>query len=176
MADASEFGESRRRVVDGDPLRLAVYDAEDAALPGGGRRFRRFAEVESFVHLAMTEPWWEEHFPDAPVSAELHRRSRSATFSAAHVTDDGWDAVIWIRDGSWDAVTVVHELAHVAAGSWRRPGRWQAEPGHGPRFVDALCRLWRRHLGVHAYGALRSALVERGAILDHQGPRSGSVV
>ena len=32
----------------------------------------------------------------------------------------------------------------------------------------------RRHLGVHAYGALRLALVERGVTLDHQGPRSGS--
>jgi putative metallohydrolase (TIGR04338 family) len=153
---------------------LAVYAAEEEALPDGGRRFRRFSELEAFVQVAMAESWWEEQFPEAPVSAELHRRSRSATFSAAHVTDDGWDAVIWIRDGSWDAVTVVHELAHVAAGSYRSPDRWSAEPGHGPRFVDALCRLWRRHLGVHAYGALRLALVDRGVILDHQGPGSGA--
>lgn len=157
-----------------DPDRLAVYAAEEAALPDGGRRFRTFADLEAFVQLAMAEAWWEEQFPEAPVSAELQRRSRGATYSAAHVTDDGWDAVIWIRDGSWDAVTVVHELAHVAAGSYLRPGRWSSEPGHGPRFVDALCRLWRRHLGVHAYGALRLALVERGVTLDHQGPRSGS--
>lgn len=158
-----------------DPsLAAAVYGAEDAAAVGGGLRFARFADVEAFVHAAMSEDWWEQEFPDAPVSAEVHRRSRGATFSAAHVTDDGWDAVIWIRDGSWNAVTVVHELAHVAAGSWRSPGRWASEPAHGPRFVDALCRLWRRHLGLHAYGALRLALEERGVTLDHHGPRSGS--
>jgi putative metallohydrolase (TIGR04338 family) len=150
-----------------DPDRLAVYAAEQEALPDGGRRFHRFADVEAFVRFAMAEAWWEEQFPEAPVYAELHRRSRSATYSAAHVTDDGWDAVIWIRDGSWDAVTVVHELAHVAA------GRWSIEPGHGRRFVDALCRLWRRHLGVQAYGALRLALAERGVILDHHGAGSG---
>ncbi len=157
-----------------DPNGSAVYAAEAAASPDGGRRFRRFAELEAFVHATMQDEWWGREFPDAPVSAEVHRRSRSATFSAAHVTDDGWDAIIWIRDGSWDAVTVVHELAHVAAGSWRRPGRWSAEAGHGPRFVDALCRLWRRHLGLHAYGALRLALDERGVTLDHHGPRSGT--
>ncbi len=151
-----------------------MYAAESDALPDGGRRFRRFVELEQFVHAAMADPWWEEHFPDAPVSAQVHRRSRGATFSAAHVTDDGWDAVIWIRDGSWDAATVVHELAHVATGSWRTPQRWASEPGHGPRFVSALCDLWRHHLGIHAYGALRVALVERGVIRDHQGPAPGS--
>lgn len=157
-----------------DPLRVAVYAAEDDALPGGGRRFTRFADLEAFIHAAMRDEWWEREFPEAPVSADVHRRSRSATFSAAHVTDDGWDAIIWIRDGSWDAVTVVHELAHVAAGSWRQPGRWTLEAGHGDRFVGALCRLWRRHLGLHAYGALRVALLERGVTLDHQGPRSAA--
>lgn len=162
--------------VDGhdDRFQHAVYAAESDALPDGGRRFRRFADVERFVDAAMTELWWEEQFPDAPVSAQIHRRSRGATFSAAYVTDDGWDAVIWIRDGSWDAVTVVHELAHVASGSWREPQRWASEPGHGPRFVAALCELWRRHLGVHAYGALRLALVERGVIFAHQDPVPGS--
>lgn len=157
-----------------DPFQLPVYSAESDALPDGGRRFRRFVDVEQFVQSAMTELWWEEQFPDAPVSAQIYRRSRGATFSAAHVTDDGWDAAIWIRDGSWDAVTVVHELAHVASGSWRQPHRWAAEPGHGPRFVAALCELWRHHLGVHAYGALRLALAERGVILAHQDTAPGS--
>lgn len=155
-----------------DPQAALVYEAEDEALPGGGRRFRRFVELEAFVHGAMTSPYWEAHFPDAPVSAEVLRRSRGATASGAHVTPDGWDAVIWIRDGSWDSVTVVHELAHVAAGSWREPGRWSGEPGHGPRFVDALALLWRHHLGLHAYGSLRLALGARGVTLDHHGPRS----
>lgn len=155
-----------------DPRAEAVYAAEEEALAGGGRRFRRFSEVEGFVHAALSEPFWAERFPDAPVGAEVVRRTHRATASGAHVTDDGWDAVIWIRDGSWDAVTVVHELAHVATGSWREPGRWSGEPGHGERFVAALLELWRHHLGLHAYGALRSGLDERGLILDHQGTRS----
>ena len=166
----------RRSTRAEDPDAVAVYAAVDEAMPDGGRRFRRFSEIQSFVDDAVAEPFWEDAFPDAPVSVEVLRRSSSATFSAAHVTDDGWDGVIWIRDGSWDVVTVVHELAHVAAGSWRVPGRWASEPGHGPRFVDALCRLWRRHLGVIAYGALRVSLSDHGVgTRDHHGPRSTSI-
>ncbi|HNH37134.1 MAG TPA: hypothetical protein PK912_01730, partial [Microthrixaceae bacterium] len=60
---------------DGDPDRTAVYTAETAAAPDGGRRFARFVELERVVGAAMTEPWWEQQFPDAPVSVELHRRS-----------------------------------------------------------------------------------------------------
>lgn len=145
-------------------------------MPDGGRRFIRFAEIQAFVDSAVAEPFWEDTFPDAPVAVEVMRRSSGSRFSAAHVADDGWDGVIWIRDGSWDAVTVVHELAHVAAGSWREPGRWASEPGHGPRFVDALCRLWSRHLGMHAYGALRISLADHGVgKRDHQAPRSASI-
>lgn len=144
-----------------DPHRDALYAAEAAALAEGGRRFRRFSEVESFVLEVMADPWWEERFPDAPVEVEVLRRSRGATFSAAHVSPDGWDAAIWIRDGSWDAVTVVHELAHVASGGRRRHGP-AAEPSHGPRFTGALLDLWRRLLGLHAYGALLGALDARG--------------
>jgi len=156
----------------GDPDAAVVYAAEEEALPDGGRRFRRFADLVAFVDHALSEPFWAEQFPDAPVGAEVVRRSHSATASGAHVTGDGWDAVIWIRDGSWDAVTVVHELAHVATGSFRDPGRWSTDPGHGERFVSALLVLWRRHLGAHAYGALRSALDARGVSFDHQWERS----
>lgn len=155
----------------GDPDAAAVYAAEEEALPDGGRRFRRFADLVAFVDHALSEPFWAEQFPDAPVSAEVVRRSHSATASGAHVTGDGWDAVIWIRDGSWDAVTVVHELAHVATGSFRDPGRWSTDPGHGERFVSALLVLWRHHLGAHAYGALCSALGARGLSRDHHGGR-----
>ena len=140
-----------------DPHQFGVYAAEAQALPDGGRRFRRFAQVQDYVLAVTTEPWWEQRFPNAPVQVDVERRSRSATFSAAHVTADGWDGVIWVRDGSWDAVTVVHELAHVGVG---RPA--ERSPAHGPGFVDALVDLWRRHLGMHAYGALLGALVDHG--------------
>lgn len=139
-----------------DPHRDAVYDAEHAALPDGGRRFRRFAELESFVEAVLVSPAWDSTFPDAPIEVSILRRSRGATFSAAHVVPDGDEAAIWIRDGSWDVATVVHELAHVAAG-----GRSDPTGPHGAEFATALLQLWRQLIGAHAYGALRSALDER---------------
>ena len=140
-----------------DPAAARVAAAELAALPDGGRRFRRWVELEAWVRSALAEAWWEQTFPNAPVEVDAQRRSRGATFSAAHVVDDGSSAVIWIRSGSWDAVTVIHELAHVAARSG--PGRG-ADP-HGSEFVEALGSLWRRHLGVQAWAALVQALEPR---------------
>ena len=140
-----------------DPHRDAVYRAEHQALPDGGRHFARFAELEAWVERVVLGPRWEAMFPEAPLEVAVLRRSRSATFSAAHVTPSGDAAAIWIRDGSWDAATVVHELAHVAAGGHPDPSG-----PHGRRFATALLRLWRELMGVHAYGALRSALEDQG--------------
>ncbi len=170
-----------------DPYRDALYSAEDAALPDGGRRFTRFSAIENFVEEVIRDPWWEATFPDAAVDVDVRRRSRGATFSAAHVAEDGQEAVLFIRDGSWTMAVVIHELAHVAAsrqfddrlavnqGIGSDPGgtqgagpRGSVTPGsrgyhgsHGPDFATALLTLWRRYLGVHAYGALRSAFDER---------------
>lgn len=141
-----------------DPFRDALYRAEHEALPDGGRRFTRFAELESWVEALVLGPVWEELFPEAPLEVSVMRRSRSATFSAAFVPDGEDAAAIWIRDGSWDAATVLHELAHVATGSATGP-----TGPHGERFATALLRLWRAVLGVHAYGALRSCLDAHGA-------------
>src|SRR5690606_13259765 len=112
---------ARGPAPDPDPYRDAVYRAEHEALPDGGRRFRRFAELEAWVEGVVLGPMWEARFPEAPLEVAVLRRSRGATFSAAHVTPDGDAAAVWIRDGSWDAVTVVHELAHVAAGRAHDP-------------------------------------------------------
>lgn len=147
---------SRRGADPGDPHRDTVYACEAAALPDGGRRFRRFVELESYVVTVMTGTWWEQAFPEAPIEVDVMRRSRGATFSAAHVSEDGDAAAVWIRDGSWDAVTVVHELAHVAAG---RPG---PTGPHGTEFATTLLTLWRELLGLHAYGALRSEFDDQG--------------
>ncbi|HTO00880.1 MAG TPA: hypothetical protein VL068_09425 [Microthrixaceae bacterium] len=136
-----------------DPYRDALYAAEDEALPDGGRRFTRFASIEKFVGEVISDPFWEMTFPDAPVEVEIRRRSRGATFSAAHVAEDGQAAVLFIRDGSWTMAVVVHELAHVASFTANR-----TDGSHGPEFAAALLKLWRKYLGMHAYGALRSAL------------------
>ena len=155
-----------------DPFRDTVYAVENAASPDGGRRFRRFAALESYVESVTTGVWWEQSFPAAPIEVDVIRRSRGATFSAAHVSADGDSAVVWIRDGSWDAVTVVHELAHIASvgpasvgrASLGRAGAGAGDPtgAHGCEFATALLQLWRELLGVHAYGALRSGLDDHG--------------
>jgi putative metallohydrolase (TIGR04338 family) len=146
-----------------DPHRDALYAAEHAALPDGGRRFRRFAEIEAYVTAVVTGPFWETRFPHAPIEVEVLRRSHGATFSAAHVTDDGDAAAVWLRDGSWDLATVVHELAHVAAApAGTAAGGADPTGPHGERFATALLVLWRELLGVHAYGALRSCLDDHG--------------
>lgn len=150
-----------------DPSREALYAAEDSALPDGGRRFTRFAAIEKFVGEIIGDPWWESTFPDAPVEVAVRRRSRGATFSAAHVAEDGQEAVLFIRDGSWTMSVVIHELAHVAAMQTIRSEVGYPTEGHvtdashGPVFAAALLKLWRRYLGVHAYGALRSAFDDR---------------
>ncbi len=154
-----------------DPHREALYGAEDDALPDGGRRFSRFSQIEEFVGEVVRGPWWESMYPEAPVEVTVLHRSRDATFSAAHVTADGQEAALFIRDGSWTMAVVVHELAHVAAQpaaalAWaqsQRQGHCEPPEGsHGPTFAAVLLELWRQHLGVHAYGALRSALNDRG--------------
>jgi putative metallohydrolase (TIGR04338 family) len=142
----------------GDPHRETLYACEAAALVDGGRRFRRFAELEDWVQTVVLGPWWERTFPAAPLEVSVLRRSRGATFSAAHVDTARDAAAVWIRDGSWDAVTVVHELAHVASAA----GPVDPSGPHGERFATALLLLWRQLLGVHAYGALRSELDDHG--------------
>lgn len=150
----------------GDPQREVLYRCEHLALPDGGRRFRRFSELEQYVQSVVLGPWWELTFPDAPIEVTVLRRSSGATFSAAHVTPDGAEAVVWIRAGSWDAVTVVHELAHVAVGSAGGGGAagrgLGATAPHGAEFAGALLVCWRELLGVAAYGALRSAFDTNG--------------
>ena len=146
-----------QRAAATDPYRHAIYDAEAEALPGGGRRFSRFAHLEAYVTDITTGHWWATTFPDAPLEVDVLRRSRSATFSAAHVSTDASAGVVWIRDGSWDTVTVVHELAHVAAGPAPDP-----TGAHGRRFATALLDCWRELLGFPAYGALRSGYDRRG--------------
>lgn len=151
-----------------DPHQHAVYLAEHQALLDGGRRFARFAEIERYVGQVCAGPWWERRFPRAPIEVTVLRRSRGATFSAAHVTADGDEAAIWIRDGSWDAVTVVHELAHVATGNDHA-----GDGPHGAEFATTLLTCWRELLGVHAYGALRSAFGTNG-IPFHQDRLDGT--
>ena len=142
---------------DPDRRRFDLYEAETQALPDGGRRFTRFVDLTFFVDGVVADDWWSDRFPGAPLEVAVERRSHTARYSCAHVERDGSAGLILIRSGSWDMVTVIHELAHVGV-SAERP---RSEASHGEAFTSALVDLWRRHLGFHAYGALRSALDER---------------
>jgi putative metallohydrolase (TIGR04338 family) len=151
-SDPVDHRGSLRQPDAGDHTGLAVQQAEDAALPGGGRQFPTAVEMRAYVDRVTSDPWWNETFPWAPCAVDLRVRSRSATFSAAHLSPSG-EAVIFIRRGSFDAVTVIHELAHVAA----RSGLGD-RGAHDAHFITALSELWRRHLGVFAWAALDGAL------------------
>jgi putative metallohydrolase (TIGR04338 family) len=138
-----------------DPRRDAVYQAEHVALDGVGPRFARWTDVVAYVDSLTTDARWTDVFPSAPVEVVVERRSRSARYSAADVAH----GVIHIRDGSWDAATVLHELAHLAVGDDLDDG---VEEPHGERFVGTMLELVRSFLGFDAYGALRAELDRRG--------------
>ena len=135
-----------------DPQRERLYRAEDEALGSFGPRFARWREVVAWVDSVTSDPRWIDAFPDAPIEVQVERRSRSARSSVADVAT----ATIHIRDGSWDAPTVLHELAHLATGEPAPDGPSTAADAHGPRFAGTELELVRRFLGFHAYGALRN--------------------
>lgn len=134
-----------------DPQADAVYRAEDASLGDLGPDLRRWTDVITFVHGVITAPQWAEAEPPLPLDVAVERRSRSARYAAAHYPS----ATIWIPDGQWTAITVVHELAHLAA-----PG---AEP-HGARFAGTELWLVRWVLGIEAFVALAAAFDAEGVI------------
>ncbi|HKY15902.1 MAG TPA: hypothetical protein VJM33_13340 [Microthrixaceae bacterium] len=136
-----------------DPQRERLYRAEDEALGSFGPRFARWREVVGWVDAVTSDPRWIDAFPDAPIEVHVERRSRSARSSVADVAS----ATIHIRDGSWDAPTVLHELAHLATGEPPTEDPPLAGSGaHGPQFAGIELELVRRFLGFHAYGALRN--------------------
>ena len=127
--------------------------AEATAAFVGLREYRRFDEIVDHVESIVTDEWWSDTFPAAPIDVEVQRRSRNATYSAAVDLGPG-AAIILIVDGrAWDLATVLHELAHVAAGP---------SADHGPEFELALLELWRRHAGIDAWAALDRELHDAG--------------
>ena len=141
-----------RSAATGDEQRRRVYAAEDTVAAHIGPALRTWRSVEAFLGSVVTSDEFNEWFPEAPCGIGLHRRSRSATASAALLDR----SEIWLRDGSWNATTVLHELAHLLC---------DPTAGHGPRFVATELILVRRWCGFDAYGQLRHAMdAERAAI------------
>lgn len=138
-----------QRDEEGDAVRRAEETAIEVVPL---RRFGRFAEIERYVEQVMTSVWWDQHFPDAPIEATVVRRSRTATFSAATTTDEDVGVVALVDGHGWGMETVLHELAHLAAG---------ISAGHGRHFRAALLQLWRHEAGVEAWAALSRQLTEQ---------------
>lgn len=140
-----------------DPWAEVIGECEDAVESVLGPRWRRWKELVAWVHGVTTHPEWDELFPGAPIDVDVQRRSSSAHYAAAHVPS----ATIFIPDGSWSAVVVIHELAHLAA-PHLVGGRVETEPSHGPTFVAAELTIVRRFAGVEAWVALRGELRAAG--------------
>lgn len=136
------------------PLDGLVYQAESEAVEPDVGRFPRFVEVQAFVDGVLCDDRWRDELGSRwgvtpPLEVVLLRRSRSATFSAAEHDRP----VIHLRDGSWDRLTILHELAHLAA---RDPEH------HGALFCGVELDLVRWFIGFQAYGALRTRFDELG--------------
>jgi hypothetical protein len=146
-----------------DPAELVEVAEEYAIGVFPLRRFRRFTHIEIYLETLVTCPWWSLRFPDAPLEVLLQRRSAGATFSAAACSDTGrrvdgrevdQAGLIWLVDGhGWGLETVLHELAHLAAGP---------VSGHGPEFREALGELWRHEAGIEAWVALQQGYSAAG--------------
>lgn len=125
----------------------SVYESEEAALAGAGRRFRHLGEVRAYVAELVASDWWAERWPH--VESIPVGRSRSGRMSGYAV-----DGTTEVRLADLREPVVLHEIAHVVT-----PGA-----GHGPAFVNALLALVRERLGFHSYGALLAEFRQRDVV------------
>lgn len=121
-----------------DPQQGRLYAAE-AALPPG-RTFATGNEVRAFVEQVLLDEDVWDLFPEASavrvtISGTLKRHGIA---TGSHIT-------LSSKRGM-DAATALHEVAHTLAND-----------AHGPEFCSAFLWLVRRHMGFHAYGALRTS-------------------
>ncbi len=126
-----------------DDTAETIYAAEDRVADRIGARLHRWADVEAFVENALALDALADAFPNLAGGIDVGRRSRNATASVALWSD----RLILIRDGSWNTVTICHELAHLAC---------PPDEGHGPRFVAAEVEIVRLCCGIVAAAELAS--------------------
>ncbi|HBX78904.1 MAG TPA: hypothetical protein DEG43_14775 [Acidimicrobiaceae bacterium] len=160
MSNPSDAKQSATAQLPGDLQRSRVYAAEDTLVSEMGPRLRTWKSVEAFAESILTSEELNELFPNHPAGISLHRRSRSATASAAVVSR----GEIWIRDGSWNALTVIHEISHHLA---------SPDTTHGARFVSIELVLVRTWCGFTAYGELLHAFRTRSVAIDEEFLRAG---
>lgn len=140
-----------------DDAVAALYAAEDSVSAHIGPAIRRWVDVEAFVDAALALDDLVDAFPRLGSGVTLGRRSRSARSSVAVWSD----RTILIRDGSWNAVTICHELAHLAC---------PPDEAHGSLFVATELDIVRRCCGIVAAAELRRSFVEARIVIGDVGP------
>jgi len=141
-----------------DPQQARVYAAEEALAPLA-RRFTDVAAVVAFLQTVVADEAVGALWPHAEVP-EVHLGP--ANLSCSYATEDG---LVVLRRDHLDAVSVLHEFAHVL----------EVGDGHGTRFATAFAFLVRRHIGVDAWAALAGRyeeLVVSWTPLDYEGGRT----
>ncbi len=131
-----------------------VYAIEDTFEHAIGPRLSQWSDVADYVDAIVNDEAFVERYGVAAATITIGRRSRSARASVA-VPSHG---LIALRDGSWNSITILHELAHLVTP--------KAED-HNDAFVTELLWLVRQFCGFDAFGALRSAFIHRGILEDN---------
>lgn len=116
-------------------------------------RFGSVRSVQTYVDDVLAHPAVRERWPGTP--AVRVRPRRGAT--AAHYERSGDTAAIAVPDdpSGWALreLVVLHEIAHHVA---------DADPPHGPAFVDVYCGLVGAVMGVEAAHVLRVVYAKEG--------------
>lgn len=118
-----------------------IYNSEWEAFPGRPRQeFTSIRSVRLFVDEVVASPVWRNI--GGPGRVEV-KDNGDQERSAASSGDE-----IWIARSMRDRETVLHELAHLAAG---------VRNGHNKRFAKALLVLISHFMGLHYYDRLIKA-------------------
>jgi len=134
----------------------AVYAAEQEALVGVGRRWRRLGEAQDYADRLVESEWFAArwgHF----VACAVERRGRGSRWSLARCLEAGPggranEGVVLLAPQDLCQRAFLHELSHLLV----PPGS-----GHGPAFIEVHLELVRRELGFVAYADYRAALGRR---------------
>ncbi|MEM6105351.1 TIGR04338 family metallohydrolase [Mycobacterium sp. 050272] len=117
-------------------------------------RFGSVASVQRYVDQVLALPAVRERWPEvAPLRVRARRAATAAHYE--NYEDTGIIAVPDRRTADWALreLVVLHEVAHHLC---------QAQPAHGPEFVDTLCSLTALVMGPELGHVLRVVYAKEG--------------
>ncbi|HZU71879.1 MAG TPA: helix-turn-helix domain-containing protein [Acidimicrobiales bacterium] len=133
-----------------------------AAQVDPGPSLRTVAATQSYVHAVVASSWWSQTCSSSRsvlVCGCGGGSADSPAWHAAELTSGGLEHRIHLPRWARRPLTVLHEMAHVAAEPivWARP--------HGPQFVRLWVDLVDEFLGEPQSSRLRAALRNEGVSL-----------